>query len=294
MKTTHHLLFYVLLLLVLAQTMAIVFCFFKISIPIDKHLLTKLNKSSGFYKQNLMKANGMAVQFLENKVNKEKRGHEYLSVVKSVKEFAFEQIDSLDFLLKMPSNNTAETAKAMETKMNAFYENLNAIINPNGKTDKVHLDIINAYLKNYKDSLKLPDLQLNDEILKHFIRQKQTDILALSENVIHHFSSKVGDVGILYDKVRVAIIPESTVLEKGDTFKAKVYMAESASMAKPIIQVNGKNLSLDKDGTATYKTTTKTLGKQKLEGFIKLKGAEKNQKDTLAFEIDYEVIEKCK
>ena len=36
----------------------------------------------------------LEVFMVENKVNKEKRGHVYLNVVKSVRELAFEQIDS--------------------------------------------------------------------------------------------------------------------------------------------------------------------------------------------------------
>ncbi|MGB1206162.1 MAG: hypothetical protein ACPG5B_10980 [Chitinophagales bacterium] len=293
MKTNYHLLFYVLVSLVLAQTTVIAFCFSKFSTPINTHLLTELNESAAWQKQNLIIANEMAFQFFDDKVRKQKRGHVYLNVANGVKELALQQVDSLETLLQMPESKQQEMTKDADKQLSFFYENLNTILNRDGKTDKVDLDILNIGINQYKDSLQMSDLRVNNAILKQFIRRKQVDILALSENIVHHFSSKVGFVGILYDKFRVALIPESTVLELGETFRTKVYLAKAGSMARPSIIVNGKGLSLDKNGMATYKTIAKTLGTHKIEGFIKFRNGDGSRKSTLPFAVDYEVVKKC-
>ena len=296
MKTNYHLLFYALSLLVLAQTMAIALYFSKISNPIHTNLIAELNESTSLYQQDLMKANATAFKDFEKKVAKERRGREYLKIVENVQALVNEKVWHLDSLLEMPQEKSAETAKILAESWELFYNKLNTTINPKNTTHKEDLKILNNWIDDCKDSLSVDALQLNDETLKHHIRQKQVDLLVLSKKIIELFDAKVGSyiLHCFYPKYRVAFIPESTVWEQGDTFKAKVYLAKSASMVRPSIQVNGKGLSLDKDGFATYKTKAHTLGKQTIEGFIAFYDDKTNQKDTLAFEIDYEVIEKCK
>ena len=289
MKTTHHLLFYALSLLVLAQATAVIFYFSKISKPIHTNLIAELNENVFLYKQDLTKENIIAFRDFEKKVAKEGRGHEYLKIVENMQALVKEKVLHLDSLLEMPQEKSAETAKILAENWELFYNKLNTTIS----TKKRDLEILNNWIDECKDSLSLDDLNINDETLKHHIRQKQVDLLVLSKNITEHFNAKVASIFCFYPQFRVALIPESTVLEQGETFKAKVYLAKSESMVHPSIQVNGKGLSLDAHGMATYRIKAQKLGKHEIAGFIAFYDFAKNEKDTLTFEIDYEVVKKC-
>jgi len=291
METTYHLLFYALLFLILAQTTAIAFCFYKFSNPINTHLLAELNESSGLYQKKITQANNNDMDFFRKRVVRQKRGNKYLQVAEKIDTIVKAEMLHLDSLIQAPFNN--KSLNIVDESLSNFYNNIYGILKQNDGRYKEDISIFDNWIEQVKDSLSIDKLQIDEAMFKYFIQQKQVDVLALGQYIIYHFFDKTRISGHSYPRYRVAIIPETLALELGKTFRAKIYMTKSISMTRPSIVANGKQFSLDKDARATYKTLAKTVGKHKIEGLIKFQNYEKQQQDSIPFQIDYEVIKKC-
>lgn len=115
------------------------------------------------------------------------------------------------------------------------------------------------------------------------------DAVTSEAAIVDHLFSKVGEETILFDKFRVAAIPNSTKLITGEDFEAKIYLAASSSMSRPQISAGGRGLPLDADGMATYKAKASSVGKQTLNISITTKDSYGKTK-TYTDKVEYEVV----
>jgi len=124
--------------------------------------------------------------------------------------------------------------------------------------------------------------------VRTLLSKYSNDATASEAAIVDVLFGKVGEKTILFDKFRVAAIPNSTKLIKGEDFEAKIYLAATSSMAAPSISAGGRGIPLDKDGMAVYKTKANSVGKQSLNISITTKtgtGETKTYTDKLEYEV---------
>ncbi|MFK7906595.1 MAG: gliding motility protein GldM [Chitinophagales bacterium] len=124
--------------------------------------------------------------------------------------------------------------------------------------------------------------------VRTLLSKYSNDATASEAAIVDVLFGKVGEKTILFDKFRVAAIPNSTKLIKGEDFEAKIYLAATSSMATPSISAGGRGIPLDKDGMAVYKTKANSVGKQSLNISITTKtgtGETKTYTDKLEYEV---------
>jgi gliding motility-associated protein GldM len=106
------------------------------------------------------------------------------------------------------------------------------------------------------------------QAVRTLLSKFKNDAVSTEAAVVDKLFSKVGEKTILYDKFQAAVIPNSTYLLVGETFEAKIYLAASSSMARPTIAVGGRVLALDPDGMAKFSMTAGTPGEQSISGTV--------------------------
>ncbi len=106
------------------------------------------------------------------------------------------------------------------------------------------------------------------QAVRTLLSKFKNDAVSTEAAVVDKLFSKVGEKTILYDKFQAAVIPNSTYLLVGETFEAKIYLAASSSMARPTIAVGGRVLALDPDGMAKFSMTAGSAGEQSISGTV--------------------------
>lgn len=125
--------------------------------------------------------------------------------------------------------------------------------------------------------------------VRTLLSKYSNDAVTSEAAIVDHLFGKVGETTVIFDKFRVAAIPNSTKLITGEDFEAKIYLAASSSMARPTISAGGRGLPLDSDGMAVYKTKATSVGKQALNISITTKDGYGNTK-TYTDKVEYEVV----
>ncbi|MEZ4886536.1 MAG: gliding motility protein GldM [Chitinophagales bacterium] len=256
------------------------------------------------------------------KVDKEKRGQEFLDAAGKARAYSAqfrEYINSIDAKLVQEvgiEEETGELAKKddLDTPNRMFVEE--------GLGMQLH-DTIQSYRDKFLNLLtkeedrkaaepsitlqvnKLPDDVANGPrkvdwgtytfgsipalAVRTLLSKYSNDAVASEAALVDLLFSKVSEETILFDKFKVAAIPNSTKLITGEDFEAKIYLAATSSMSRPTISAGGRGLPLDADGMAVYKTKTTSVGKQTLNISITTKTGTGETK-TYTDKVEYEVV----
>ncbi|MGB1204121.1 MAG: gliding motility protein GldM [Chitinophagales bacterium] len=255
----------------------------------------------------------------EKKVKKEKRGQEFYAAAEKAQVISADfqrYIDGLDSLLLQTSGENPEVAGELTRKDDVDVPTRLFVEEGKGTElkDKIYetRDKFLALFKEKADkdaleasmTLETADIpedsektnwaeytfyHMPAEAARTLLVKFKNDAIASEAAIVDQLFSKVGAVTILYDKFQVALIPSATTLIQGEDFEAKVYLAASSSMAKPRISVNGKSLSLDKNGIATYKAKASSTGEFPVKATITTKTGTGDNK-TIKGEIKYKVV----
>jgi len=255
----------------------------------------------------------------KKKVEKEKRGGEYLEAAGKAREISTEfqtYVTDLDaYLMEQSGENPKEPGQLLkrddiDTPTRVFVEE--------GKGEELASKIYETrdkFLALFKDegdraiaegNMTLqtdsvpadsdkPDwatytfYQMPAEAARTLLTKFKNDAVAAEAAIVDQLFGKVGEKTILYDKFQVAIIPSATTLIQGEKFEAKVYLAASSSQAKPSISVNGKRLSLDASGIATYTANASSTGEFPVNASITTKDGAGNSK-TIKGDLKYKVV----
>ncbi len=280
-----------------------------------KLLRDGINNSNASISQKV----GDTMGAFEKKVQKEKRGGEYLEAAKKARIISADfqrYIDGLDSLLLQTSGENKEVAGELARKDDVDVPTRLFVEEGIGNElkDKIYetRDKFLALLQKKEDkdvleanmTLETADIpegsektdwadytfyHMPAEAARTLLVKFKNDAVATEAALVDQLFSKVGEVTILYDKFRVALIPSATTLIQGEEFEAKVYLAASSSMAKPSISVNGRSLALDGDGMATYKTKASSTGEFPVKASITTKDGTGRSK-TITGETKYKVV----
>ena len=110
--------------------------------------------------------------------------------------------------------------------------------------------------------------QMPAQAVRTLLTKFQNDAISSEAIVVDKLFEKVGEKTILFDKFQPAVIPSSTYLLQGEKFEAQIYLAASSSMSRPQISLGGRGLPLDANGMAKYSETASGVGERTLSGSI--------------------------
>ena len=124
----------------------------------------------------------------------------------------------------------------------------------------------------------------------------KNDIKSSEAAVLNYLASKVGlTKEVVLDKFRVVSAPEKSYIIKGEKYKAEVFLSAAAgsdSNTGISISVNGRKLSTNKDGVATFEETAGGLGKKKYEAVASITNPVTGETDRYKQTFEYEVGER--
>jgi gliding motility-associated protein GldM len=233
----------------------------------------------------------------EAKVNKEKRGQNWLTSAKEVRNMSAEfqkYIDGLDQKLMEAVGTDPETgdllkADDLDTPTRLFVDE---------GLGKELYDKIAQYRTKYASflpteeerkallagmSLKTDSIppgsdkksweeytfhSMPAQAVRTLLTKFKNDGISTEAAVVDELFAKVSEKTILYDRFKAAVIPSSTYLLVGEKYSAEIYLAASSSMARPSIVAGGRSLPLDADGMAKYEATASAPGEFSLTGTV--------------------------
>jgi len=123
------------------------------------------------------------------------------------------------------------------------------------------------------------------------------DVKATESAALNYLATKVGAGGttVVLDKYQVVSAPEKSYIIKGEQYKADLFLSASAggdSNTGIRISVNGKNLPLNADGQASYKTTTSSNGQKSYKATASLTDPVTGETKSFTKTFSYEVGER--
>ncbi|MFT6810987.1 MAG: gliding motility-associated protein GldM, partial [Saprospiraceae bacterium] len=128
------------------------------------------------------------------------------------------------------------------------------------------------------------------------LRKFQNDVISTESSLLTYLAGKVGTTtDLVIDKFTVVSAPEKTYVINGEPFKTEVFLTASASKESNVgmtLSVNGKPLSINDDGVASFTQTASGTGKKSytVEGSIKNPTTDEIQRFKKTYE--YEVGER--
>lgn len=233
----------------------------------------------------------------QKKVEKEKRGGDYLAAAKQAQTYSAEfqtYIDGLDKKLmdavgtdpeigdlKVPGDQDTPTrlfvdqglGKELFGKIEEYRNKFAGLLKDPAERQAIlsSVPLKTDSIPSTSDKKTWEDYtfhQMPAQAVRTLLTKFKNDGIATEATVVDKLFEKVGEKTILYDKFQAAVIPNSTYLLVGETFEAKIYLAASSSMARPTIAVGGRVLSLDADGMAKFSMTAGSPGEQSISGTV--------------------------
>lgn len=124
-------------------------------------------------------------------------------------------------------------------------------------------------------------------------RKYINDIKSSESTVMNYLASKVGLVDeVVMNQFNVTASPKKSYIIKGDPYEAEIFLtafAGESSKTGISINVGGRNLPINEEGKALYKTTPTTLGEKKYNATISVTnpvtGETKSYENTFSYEV---------
>ena len=97
-------------------------------------------------------------------------------------------------------------------------------------------------------------------------RKFQNDVISTEATFLNYLAKKVGGKELVFDQFAVVSSPERTYVINGEKFETEVFLSASASAKSNTgiaLTVNGKSLTPNSNGVATFSETARGVGKKK-------------------------------
>lgn len=119
----------------------------------------------------------------------------------------------------------------------------------------------------------------------------QAQMLSFETAALDFLVSRVGLKDLTFDNIVPMVNPESKYVAAGTSYEAKMFVAASASGAKPVMRYNGTEIEVGSDGQGTVKFTA-TPGKYDKNGIVTKNFVAEIQYGDTTFtkEIEYYVV----
>lgn len=147
--------------------------------------------------------------------------------------------------------------------------------------------------KNWSD---LMFKQMPVQAVIPLFRKFQNDVKSSEASVLNYLANKVGLVkDAKLDKFNVTASPKKSYIIKGEPYEAEIFLtafAGESSKTKLSVSVGGRNLPINSDGKAVYKTVPNSLGEKKYSATITMTNPVTGKTDTYKNDFSYEVGER--
>ncbi len=124
----------------------------------------------------------------------------------------------------------------------------------------------------------------------------KNDIKSSEAEMLNYLANKVGtSVDVVLDKFTVVSSPKKSYIIKGDKFETEVFLSAAAggdSKTGISISVNGKRLSMDKDGVAKFSQSASSTGVKKYNATISVTNPATGETKSYKKSFEYEVGER--
>lgn len=123
------------------------------------------------------------------------------------------------------------------------------------------------------------------------------DVKSTEAAALNYLAGKVGAGGatVVLDKYTVVSAPEKSYIIKGEKYKTEVFLSAAAgsdSNTGISYSINGKSVSANKDGVATFEETASSTGVRKYTAAASLRNPVTDEVQTFKKEFSYEVGER--
>ena len=150
--------------------------------------------------------------------------------------------------------------------------------------------------KKKKNWSELMFKQMPVQAIIPIFRKFNNDIKSSESTMMNYLANKVGLVkDVKLDQFNVTASPKKSYIIKGEPYEAEVFLTAFASESSETgisINVGGRNLPINSEGKAFYKTTPNSLGEKKYTASITVTNPVTNEKKTYKNDFSYEVGER--
>jgi len=213
-----------------------------------------------------------------------------------------------------PSDKTEFTARQLKYKLEYFRDELSNVILSQPNVDSTN--IIYRSLKksfDFRDGKDASGLSQNWESLNFYhtplaasitiLSKIQADVLNAESDIISYLNSQVDASSFKFTELSSVVIPKSSYVFTGDTFRADVFLAAFDPTQEPIVYLSQNSVAVN-DSTPLKKTEAimvdvsdsrghiripaKTTGDYRYKGIIEFKGPDGLPRP-YSYDISYEV-----
>lgn len=213
-----------------------------------------------------------------------------------------------------PSEKTEFTARQLKYKLEYFRDELSNIILTQPNVDSTNI-IYRSLQKSFdfRDGKDASGVNNNWESLNFYhtplaatitiLSKIQTDVLNGESDIVSYLNSQVDASSFKFTELDAVIIPKSSYVFAGDTFRAEVFLAAFDPTQDPVVYLSDKSVALNdstplrKDASIMVdvsnsrghvKIPAKATGDYRYKGIIEFKGPDGLPRP-YSYEINYEV-----
>ncbi|MEE9374455.1 MAG: GldM family protein [Saprospiraceae bacterium] len=128
------------------------------------------------------------------------------------------------------------------------------------------------------------------------LRKFQNDVKSTETEFLNYLSKKVGGVeDLVFDKFNIVSAPAKTYVINGEQFKTDIFLSASASGDSKTginIKVNGRSLTVNSDGVASFTSKANGVGKKKYRVEASVTNPATGEVTSLSNNYEYEVGER--
>lgn len=243
------------------------------------------------------------------------------STISEVKDLANGSIDSKDPADVLMISKDLKTGKAAQLKqqIKETIEKYKGIVNDSKLSDAQKARLVDNFsLKLPTDERAQADPENKDKLgweewtfkgkpaiaVEAMLNQFKNDAKATEGQILDAFAlaqdidEKVIDIpSVKFDVFNLAVMPESTVVEQGKPFKAKLTVGQSSTSQQNVIKIfhNGRQLTMGQDGFASFTGSPKPIGEHSITGLyaeVYDPNTKKTKKVSIKSPVKYRVVKK--
>lgn len=186
------------------------------------------------------------------------------------------------------------SAYELKEHISAFRDSLKVLTGSKGSEFSAALDLLfdfsdrrdaSGTLNNW-ESTNFYDVPLAAGVAA--LSKLQADIRSSENDMVKWLYRSVGSKDHGFSDLTAAVIPQSTLIMQGDSFRADVFLAAYDPKNRPTVSVNGGGLPIGSDGKAKLRLRGDHLGEQLVEGLIHFEGPDGPEE--IPFTTSYQVM----
>ncbi len=198
----------------------------------------------------------------------------------------------------MITEQNGARSKELKKRMNEYKDLLLSYLDESDPADT-------TYITAYKEVFKTEDIKGKKDVKKSWESTKfehvplsasmamlskiQGDVRNAEADMVANFFGDINKDSYKFDKLISVVKPFKTTILEGETYTAELVMAAYDPTIMPKIIVDGKQINNIKDGRGLLEQT-KSVGKYKWDGVIKMPSPDGATYNDYAIEGEYEVV----